>query len=466
MLFRSRFSHVLEKGDTVAVFHSLKMKPVYLQRIVWDNICTILNSITTNQTNTTTTIDNIESLSIIDALKKNSTLIRKTAIDDQVLEHIISNIPPPTIKIAYFILAETCNMKCSYCFENLNNNIPKSKNALMSKTTVLKSLDFLAHQIESDKNGSDEINIIIYGGEPLLNWSALTLLLESLESRRKLNPNVWKRVKVSLVTNGTLISNDIACYLKKHNVSVGISIDGPKPVNDINRLYVNNVSSFDATMKGINKCRNASLDFGLSVTLSEECINSFREVIDFIFKIKPLSIGFNILMTNNSADYSNEYNTRAANFLIDAFQEFRKHGLYEDRIMRKVKSFIESRIYPFDCGATGGNQVVFAPSGRVGICHGFLQEKKFFPTTVDNHGFDPKEDPVFIEWGNRTPLKMTECQSCIALGICGGGCPLNAERMSGSIWNLDDRFCVHAKRTVEWLIWDLYEHMVESKTHL
>ncbi|QQS61240.1 MAG: SPASM domain-containing protein [Candidatus Moraniibacteriota bacterium] len=64
-------------------------------------------------------------------------------------------------------------------------------------------------------------------------------------------------------------------------------------------------------------------------------------------------------------------------------------------------------------------------------------------------------------WSRRSSLFMGQCQECVALGICGGGCPLQADIEKGSIWELDDRFCVHSKRTLEWLIWDLYEKMVK-----
>jgi len=56
---------------------------------------------------------------------------------------------------------------------------------------------------------------------------------------------------------------------------------------------------------------------------------------------------------------------------------------------------------------------------------------------------------------------MPECHSCEALGVCGGGCPMYAEDLGGSIWSLDKRFCIHAKMTLEWMIWDLYDKIVE-----
>ena len=63
---------------------------------------------------------------------------------------------------------------------------------------------------------------------------------------------------------------------------------------------------------------------------------------------------------------------------------------------------------------------------------------------------------MFQRWARLSPLLTEACQSCEALGICGGGCPMNAERTTGSLDGLDARFCVHAKNTLQWLVWDVY----------
>ena len=53
---------------------------------------------------------------------------------------------------------------------------------------------------------------------------------------------------------------------------------------------------------------------------------------------------------------------------------------------------------------------------------------------------------------------------CPALGICGGGCPINAMhlRPGNTIHSLDERFCVHSKKTLEFLIKDLYRIILEG----
>jgi len=56
---------------------------------------------------------------------------------------------------------------------------------------------------------------------------------------------------------------------------------------------------------------------------------------------------------------------------------------------------------------------------------------------------------------------MPQCFGCEAIGLCGGGCPINAELNFGSIWALDTRFCIHTKSTLEWMIWDQYFQMNE-----
>jgi uncharacterized protein len=281
--------------------------------------------------------------------------------------------------------------------------------------------------------------------------------LEEVRKCTAVSPDIWKDTSFSVVTNGTNLTKEIINELNRNNVAISISVDGPREVTDSSRQYRDGTSAFDRIMSGISLCREAGVPFSLSMTLSRAAVEAPEKIMRFIGEVQPSSIGFNLLMSDRPDSDLENFNEKTAKFLIDAFTEFRKTGLYEDRMMRKATAFARSRPHFFDCGASGANQLIFTPPGRVGICHGYLTDKKFFPTHVDDPSFDPAVDPVFLEWWKRTPINMEACQSCEALGICGGGCPMNAERKRGSIWELDERFCVHAKRTLAWLVWDLYD---------
>ena len=78
--------------------------------------------------------------------------------------------------------------------------------------------------------------------------------------------------------------------------------------------------------------------------------------------------------------------------------------------------------------------------------------------------FDATKDEDYIEWSQLTPINKAECQDCPALGICGGGCPINAMNLKkgNTIHDLDERFCVHSKMTLDFLIKDLYRIIMEG----
>ncbi len=72
-----------------------------------------------------------------------------------------------------------------------------------------------------------------------------------------------------------------------------------------------------------------------------------------------------------------------------------------------------------------------------------------------------EKSPVIKYWTERYPLNMEECLYCPALGICGGGCPFNAETLSKKdIYQRDKSFCVHTEMALNWLL----KKSVENKT--
>ncbi|MDR3110998.1 MAG: FibroRumin system radical SAM peptide maturase [Planctomycetaceae bacterium] len=452
----SQYSRSLVRGRIVALFHSLKMKPLYLDVETLEDIKTVIDA---PRCFTDEDIENLNSvglLQIIDLLIENRVLNEKQGRDDEVISNLRENIGGLQILIAYFILAESCNLCCTYCFERTPTHKPAD--VMMSEATAFKSINFFERMLSFHPLEKEEKTIIFYGGEPLLNYATLISTLREINQRKQDKPELWNNTKLSLVTNGTLLTKERILELNSYGLEIGISIDGPEYITNANRFYYDGRGVYADAKRAIDLCKEVDVPFGLSVTLSEVAIKHSEDLMRFLQDISPSSVGFNILMGNRTDTSYAGYDEDAARFLIEAFKVFRRTGLFEDRMMRKVKAFVQHQVYPFDCGATGGSQVVFAPSGQVGICHGYLADKKYFPTTVDDVHFIPSANPVFLEWAERTPLRMDKCQDCDALGICGGGCPMNADRTKGSIFDLDKRFCIHAQKTLEWLVWDLYDN--------
>lgn len=459
----SRYAHKFDLGDAVALYHSLRMKPVFLNKKVYEDLQAWLSGSACKDYDDAP--DSIKNE--VKELVKFKILNHSKEDDDSLLQFVKSRAPKPAINVCYMITSEQCNLACKYCFLG-NNDKCKRDNFLlesMSVETADKAIDFFIKQIKLSGTDFEDNKpvIIFYGGEPLVNYDVLVHIAEKINELRAVEKCV-KNLEMSMVTNGLLLTEERALKLKALGVSIAVSIDGFTAEANSMRVDTAGNSVFNKILKTLDMCKKIGVEISLSVTLSEETIKDTKNILRLIDNYGIKAFGFNIMMSDEKFVVPQEYNEKAAQFIIDEFIELRKRGIYEDRIMRKLKSFSKSQVYFSDCAATGGGQIVVAPNGQVGICHGCLHNKQYFVSNVDDTEFNATKDKNFIEWSQLTPINKDECQNCAALGICGGGCPINAMHLKkgNTIHNLDERFCVHSKLTLDFLIRDLYRIIKEG----
>lgn len=144
-------------------------------------------------------------------------------------------------------IVERCNLNCTYCyFFNSEDQSYQSHPKHLSKEWVLRIAKFLKKGCE-ELNVS-ELNIIFHGGEPLIypkakfDWMC-SLFTQTFPS----NVSLY----FSLQTNGVLIDEKWAELLLKHEVGVGISIDGPEIYNDKYRVDHKNSGSYKRVISGL-----------------------------------------------------------------------------------------------------------------------------------------------------------------------------------------------------------------------
>jgi len=109
------------------------------------------------------------------------------------------------------ILTSQCNMRCSYCYQHAQG----VRN--MSWRTLRASLDFAL------RSSNPRLNLLFYGGEPLLRFAQIRRAVAHAASRT----SDRKRFRYELVTNGLLLSPDKADFLEENNFTVLLSFDGP-----------------------------------------------------------------------------------------------------------------------------------------------------------------------------------------------------------------------------------------------
>jgi len=80
---------------------------------------------------------------------------------------------PPRHYSLTVLTSTACNLGCGYCFQNTGqdpaggNRPPRIARARLSSATITSILEFAARQMA--KAGLEKLDILLFGGEPLLN---------------------------------------------------------------------------------------------------------------------------------------------------------------------------------------------------------------------------------------------------------------------------------------------------------
>lgn len=456
----SRFVHFVQVGNTVTtLYNALSQAVVYVPTEVAAVIKTI-EVATPEQFVRQHFPDFVEEgYTLLQQLWIQRILVGKDEDEMVEVEMLQQVLETPQIMILYLILTDICNIGCRYCF--FEGGIPEGHEfCMMTPEIAQRGIDLFARSLNPSllQDDTDRPMIILYGGEALINWKVAKQALSYIE-QQKAKGVLPANTSVTLNTNGTLLTPEIATELAKYNVNVAISVDGPQEIHDRMRVDHHGKGTFERVMTGFGIAKSAGCSLSACCTIDEHNLDVLPDVTRWL--IEELGVpgfGFNTLLECNARRIPRPvpYSQAVAHRLVECFQIAREHGIHEDRFMRKVNAFAEGNFYFSDCGGCG-MQLVISPDGYVGTCHAYCGTHEYFLPMEDLE--DPVTHPYWIEWRKRSPISMLACFDCIALANCGGGCPHNAAIVTGSIWEIDTSFCPHAQEAVRFLIRDLWSRM-------
>lgn len=457
----SKYCHFFDLENHIALFHSLNLNLIYVDK----NTHVLLEPFIKGELphKILSKIKNKNKFNeLVSNLKKQSFLVPINFDEISELftlrEHYLAS---PTVGILYLLLTDACNFSCSYCF--VENPIPDNHTFSKMKIEIAKKgIDLFGECLRLNKLRPRRSFINLYGGEPLINFDTFIYAIEYIDERKRLG-YLPTDLSITVTTNGSLITSDIAKLIKNYNIAVTLSLDGSKEINNFYRKDKLEQSTFEQTIAGYNLLKTIDANVGISCTVGKHNVDCLSDILLwYMNELSAKYVGFNPLIDSPMFfKITEEYIEKATDKIIECFEIAREKGIYEDRIMRKVRAFINRQVHVKDCGACG-EQLVVAPNGQVGVCHAFWGTNKYFLWTVDDNIEKILKHPKFLEWHKRTPLSMPECFDCEGLGLCGGGCPYNAYFEKGTIWAVDKRFCIHTKKVLRWLIMDLYKKCVSN----
>ncbi len=156
-----------------------------------------------------------------------------------------------------------CNLDCTYCFYLEKERLyPDRKNHWKMDDATLEA--FVRQYIQADRSGV--VEFIWQGGEPTL------MGIDYFEKALALQQRYCggRQINNSLQTNGMLLDDRWARFLKKHHFLVGISLDGDRVSNDRWRQTRAGKSSYPQVLAGIRVLKQHGVEFNTLTVVNAE----------------------------------------------------------------------------------------------------------------------------------------------------------------------------------------------------
>jgi radical SAM protein with 4Fe4S-binding SPASM domain len=309
-------------------------------------------------------------------LSENLVVLSETPVKRDGIPH---PSPIPSLRYLEFQITDRCNLRCRHCYigDGLHQDLPLEK-----IFKVLKEFE----EIQG-------LRLLLSGGEPLLH------------------PHFWKINEILrefpfrsiLLSNGTLITKDIAKKLRVHEVQV--SLDGMKEGHE----SIRGEGTFEKTLQAIDNLQEANIRVSIATMIHRRNLKEFDRLASLI---QSKNIG--------------EWNVDIP-CIAGRMEENKEIWVSPSEAGPYLQYGYGGGLHSSEKNATcGAHLCAILPSGRVAKCGLFSQE----PVGSIDEGLRVCWDRI-----PRIQLKELIC-NCPELEECRGGCRFRA-KLQGDIFQPD-----------------------------
>lgn len=321
-----------------------------------------------------------------------------------------------------------CNLNCTYCYMyNLADRSFERQPWNMSEETLARTFARVREHL--DAHGKRSAHFILHGGEPLLGgakflarWFAL--LHECFDRERY-------DVRVGMQSNGVLLDPEICALLVAEHATVGISLDGPPPINNRFRIDHSGHGSSTRVERGLAvltrpEHRKAFAGFLVVVDVDTDPIEIFRYLAAF----EPPSIDFLLPYDNHDRRPKRKEDfesTPYGDWLVRLFDHWwnTKSTIRIREFDNIVRMLLGGRSRVESIGLEPVDIVVVETNGEIELVDslkGTFEGATRLGFDVEQHAFDEVVAHNMVEFRRLgVDALAPACQACRWVPVCGGG---------------------------------------------
>jgi uncharacterized protein len=349
------------------------------------------------------------------------------------------------------LLTEKCNLACGYCLAGTNPHMP-TMTPEIGRAAVDRA--FAMHEAPS-------ITFEFSGGEPFMQFPLMRELADYALTHPRRNGT---GVHFCVQTNLTLLDDERVEWLKRHQVAVGVSLDGDPSQHDRSRPTLGGKPSFRKVLQGLDLLQKHGVPFGALVVLNRFNAGNARQLVEFLLdneiravKINPIAY----LGTGRSAwDEYGLTGEECVAYFRDLLELLvaERHKLREDNLATMCRYLVSksrtTRCMRTHCGAGESFQCVSA-SGDVYPCGRSSQTPAWnlgnvleMAGSLSDAG---RANPFVQQIRVRRPRDLEGCVSCPYRQMCQAGCSAEAFERYGTVRHRTPE-CHFFKTLYPWLM--------------
>lgn len=293
-------------------------------------------------------------------------------------------------------LTDYCNLKCNHCYRESGPH----------KKEFINTNKLLLYLKKLTSRGLSTIHIT--GGEPLAHPDIITIL----EETDKLCKNIV------LLTNGTLINNNIINILSKisNKLIIQIDLDGnsAKPHDELRGIS----GSFDRVCSSAKKLRDNGISFSVAMNVYPENLELINQTLILSQELGASSFTCSPIIEIGRASHSMILSTEQSIQLFNTLKML--YSEYPDFINKPktTPDVVENRI---NCGA-GSRSLVLSPLGNLRPCPILGEEHGTFGNIFaeNNSEITEIEKQMYSYFLELQQPKPELCGDCDFTSLCYG----------------------------------------------
>lgn len=337
------------------------------------------------------------------------------------------------LKRIEIIVANDCNLNCRYCYAN-SGTYGKKAQRMSPDAARIYLTKFLIGKYTVVKT------VMFFGGEPTLCPETISEICEFFQA--SVERGLLSELPVyTIVTNGTLIDENMTNLIQKYKIRVTVSLDGPALIHDFLRVDREGNGTFSRVKQGLYELKRR----GITPALIEATYTSKHKEIGYTksyiqdYINREFETQDVLIADCGEGGYDNTLQYMEDDIFSHEFSKYQSDE-YIGYVLSK-NSFMD-----VGCDA-GFGSCALLPNGDIYPCHYFIEHPEYRIAQYSNKCFDFSNYINVIKkfsMAHRTQNGLCiQCPARVACQACPAGLLL---------CELDDFYCQAERKLQERLV--------------